>query len=305
MLKVLKNTIKLIHANLIPGEMEYWNNGANLNIPSLHYSIIPENWKTSFINCLRGKHIFFLVLFLFAFNTAAFGSQAEDLMKQGNNFYQQKKYEQAIETYRKIIKMGYQGVPLYYNLGNAYYREGKIGYAILYYEKAHRLAPGDNDVNHNLAIANTKTIDKINTLPAFFLFQWWESLLAVFSLTGWTWLAYAFYILLLASIGFYFFAKKSGLQRFSFMAGITSLILLIITASLLIINLNRTLHVKHAIIVEPTATVKLSPDPSGNDAFIIHEGLKVIEENHVDNWVEIKLQDGKVGWLPDKDLRTI
>ncbi len=254
---------------------------------------------------MHSRNFFFIIIIAFALSTVTFGSQAEDLMKQGNEFYQQKKYEKAIETYREIIKMGYQGVPLYYNLGNAYYREGKLGYAILYYEKAHRLAPGDNDVNHNLAIANTKTIDKINTLPTFFLFQWWESLLTLFTLTGWTYLAYAFYILLLASIGFYFFAKRPGIQRFSFMTGITSLILLIITASLLIISLNRVLHVKHAIIVEPTATVKLSPDPSSNDAFIIHEGLKVKEENHVDNWVEIRLQDGKEGWLPEKDLRTI
>lgn len=254
---------------------------------------------------INKKNLFIILFIFFASGKIAFGSQVDELLKQGNEFYQQKQYEKAVETYQKIISMGYDGVSLYYNLGNAYYREGKMGYAILYYEKAHRLAPGDDDINHNLTIANTKTIDKINTMPAFFLFQWWESLLALFSLTGWTYLAYAFYIILLASIGIYFFARKARLQKYSFFSGIASLVFLIITASLLIINLNRELNVKHAIIVEQTATVKLSPDSTSNDAFIIHEGLKVREEDHVDNWVKIRLQDGKEGWLPNSDLKTI
>ena len=246
-----------------------------------------------------------IVLLIVSISCIAFGSETEDLMKQGNDYYQQKQYEKAIESYQKIINMGYEGVALYYNLGNAYYRDGKIGYAILFYEKAHRLAPGDDDVNHNLIIANTKTVDKLDALPKFFLFQWWESLLALFTISGWTYAAYIFYLLLLAAVGLYFFAKKPFLQRYSFFSGLISLLFLIITSSLLIIKLNRELNVKSAVIIEPTATVKLSPDPSSNDAFIIHEGLKVQEEDYVDKWVKIKLQDGKEGWLPENDLKSI
>ncbi len=229
----------------------------------------------------------------------------DDMMQHANELYQQKQYSKAVDAYRDIIHMGYESDALYYNLGNAYYREGKIGYAILYYEKALRLAPGDNDAMHNLTIANTKTIDKIDTIPPFFLFQWWESLLTLFTLTGWTYLAYIFYILLLASIGLYFFAKKPLQQRVSFFGGLASGILLVFTATLLIINLNRQLNVRHAIVLQPVATVKLGPDPTSNDAFIIHEGLKVKEEDHVDNWVKIRLKDGKEGWLPQSDLGTI
>lgn len=261
--------------------------------------------KRNNFNGIEKSYFFFLIIALVLFSNITFGSEVDDLMKAGNSYYQQKQYEKAIDTYQKIINMGYEGVSLYYNLGDAYYRENKIGYAILYFEKAHRLAPGDNDVNHNLVIANTKTVDKINTMPQFFLFQWWESLLAFFNLTGWVYLAYIFYIILLAAIGFYFFAKRPRFQRYSFFAGLTSLVLLVITASLLIIKLNRELNIKSAIVVESSATVKLSPDPTSNDAFIIHEGLKVREEDQVDNWVKIRLQDGKEGWLPREDLRTI
>jgi tetratricopeptide (TPR) repeat protein len=254
---------------------------------------------------LSKSFFFFLLTAIVLFSSLAFGTEEGDLMKAGNDYYQRKQYEKAIDTYKKVIQMGYEGVSLYYNLGDAYYREGKIGYAILYFEKAHRLAPGDDDVNHNLAIANTRTVDKINTMPKFFLFQWWESLLALFSLTGWIYLAYVFYIALLLSIGFYFFAKRPGFQRYSFFGGLSSLVLLIITASLLLVKLNRELNVKSAIIIEPTVTVKQGPDPTNNDAFVIHEGLKVREEDHVNNWVKIRLQDGKEGWMLQKDLRTI
>ena len=248
--------------------------------------------------------IFFGIIF-FISSSPLFASQAEELLKRGDDFYQQKQYDKAIETYQDLINLGYEGTSLYYNLGNAYYREGKIGYSILFYEKALRLSPGDNDVHHNLLIANSRTVDKIDTMPRFFLFQWWEDLLALFSVNGWTYTAYIFYIVLLLAIGLYFFAKKSKIQRYSFFGGLASLLLMIITLTLLIINLNRELNVKKAIVVVPNATVKLSPDPTSNDAFIVHEGLKVREEDHVDNWVKIRLIDGKEGWLQKNTMATI
>ncbi len=231
--------------------------------------------------------------------------QAEDLLKQGNQFYQEKQYDKAIEAYQKIVSLGFEGTAVYYNLGDAFYREGKLGYSILYYEKALRLSPGDPDILHNLRIANARTIDRIDTLPKFFLFQWWESLLALFSTDGWARVAYAFYLLLLISIGLYFFARKPGLQRYSFFAGLLSVFVLVITASMWMINLNRDLNAKEAIVVQPTAVVKLSPDPTSNDAFIIHEGLKVRETNNVGGWVEIQLQDGKEGWIQRNEIAII
>lgn len=235
----------------------------------------------------------------------ALASETDDLVKQGNQFYQDKQFEKAINTYQKIIDMGYVGTSLYYNLGNSYYRDGKIGYAILDYEKALELSPGDDDVIHNLAIANAKTVDKINTLPKFFLFQWWESILALFPVSGWTLVVYLFYLLVLCSIGLYFFARGMNIQRYSVFAGMISALFLIVTATLWIVSLNRELTVKNAIVVEPTAAVKLAPDATSNDAFVIHEGLKVRELDRVESWVKIRLQDGKEGWIEQNEIGTI
>jgi tetratricopeptide (TPR) repeat protein len=243
--------------------------------------------------------------FVIILSKISFASEAEDLIKKGNEFYQEKQYNKAIDVYQQVIHLGYEGTSLYYNLGNAYYRSGKLGFSILYYEKALKLSPGDDDVIHNITIANTKTLDKIDTLPKFFIFQWWEGFLALFSLTGWIHTTYLFYLFLLGSICLYFFSKKPSLQRYSFFSGLISVLLLILAAIPLIINLNRELNIKSGIIVEPSATVKLAPDQTSSDAFIVHEGLKVRELDQVENWIKIKLQDGKEGWIPQSEIGTI
>ena len=198
-----------------------------------------------------------------------------------------------------------RGTDLYYNLGNAYYRLGKIGYSILNYERALKLSPGDDDIQHNLALANTKTVDQIESLPKFFIFQWWESILAMFNLTGWTYTAFIFYLLILILFGIYFFVKKPQLQRYAFFSGIISAVIFLIVATLLIVKLNREVNIKNGIIIEPTVIAKVSPDKDSNDAFVIHEGLKVKLEDNIGNWYKIRLQDGKIGWTSKQNLGII
>jgi tetratricopeptide (TPR) repeat protein len=245
------------------------------------------------------------VLFFVLLNFAALSSDAEKLFLEGNKFFQNKEYEKAIAAYEQLVNEGYEGTALYFNLGNAYYRTGKIGFAILFYEKALRLSPGDDDAAYNLTLANLRIIDRVESFPRFFLFEWWENLLSLFSISGWTVAAYVFYFLLLASVGYYFFTGNPFHQKLILISGILSLVLLIITSALLIIKLNRELNVSSGVIVEQSVNVKLSPDYKSNDAFIIHEGFKVIVEDEVDNWVRIKLPDGKVGWMPKEDLKVI
>ena len=232
-------------------------------------------------------------------------AQPVTFLKQGNQFYQNQQYEKAIQSYSKVLNEGYESAELYYNIGNSYYREGNLGYAILNYERALKLSPGDEDIQHNLALANTKTIDRINTLPEFFLFQWWESFLAILTFSGWIYLSYIFYLLLLLLIIFYFYTRRPDYQRLAFFSGIAVLFLLAVSVSISVIKYNREFNIKNGVIVEQSATAKLSPDPDSNDAFVIHEGLKVKIEDKVENYYRIRLQDGKQGWLPQNDLRII
>jgi tetratricopeptide (TPR) repeat protein len=247
------------------------------------------------------KKILLFVLFVSTFLAA----QPDTYLQQGNHYYQKQQFAQAIESYDKVLNEGYESSGLYYNLGNAYYRQGKLGYAILNYERALKLSPGDEDIQHNLALAYSRTIDRINTLPDFFIFQWWESFLALFTFSSWVYLSYFLYVLLLAVIVFYFFTRRPDYQRIAFFTGLGILFLLIVTVSVSAIKYNREFNIKNGVVVEQSATAKLSPDPDSKDAFVIHEGLKVKLEDKVDNYYKIRLKDGKLGWLPDNDVKMI
>jgi tetratricopeptide (TPR) repeat protein len=255
---------------------------------------------------LRRKNILlYFILILFISASFSFAQNEEKIFQLGNEYFHQKQFDKAIESYRQLINSGYEGTALYYNLGNAYFREGKIGYAILFYEKALKLSPGDEDIKHNLALANLKTIDKLESFPKFFLFEWWEGLLSLFTSSGWTIVVYVFYLLLIFSIAFYFFSRNSLQQKVVLISGITGLILLILSITLLAVKLNKELNIKNGVVVENTVNVKLSPDTGSNDAFIIHEGLKLRLEDEVDNWIKIRLEDGKVGWIMENEAKVI
>lgn len=246
-----------------------------------------------------------ILIFLFLFVKIIAAVELEDVFQKGNEHYLKGEYQESIKTYESIAEKGYQGKSLYYNLGNAYFRIGKIGLAILYYEKAKKLSPSDEDINYNLAFANSKIADKIETLPRFFLFDWWENSLALFSITGWTYTAYMFYLFILGAVGYYYFAGSLKGQRIAFYSGIISAFFLVLTIVLLVVNLNRELNYKYGIIVDPTVVVKFSPDQNSKDAFVVHEGLKVQAEDNVSDWVKIKLIDGKVGWLKKNEVKLI
>ena len=103
------------------------------------------------------------------------------LYKKANEQYKKAQYQDAVKSYSQILDAGCQDEAVYFNLGNAYFKLGDIPSALLNYEKAHKLAPGDDDVNFNIYFANSKTADKVEPEPEFFVTQWWHSIMLSFS----------------------------------------------------------------------------------------------------------------------------
>lgn len=245
-------------------------------------------------------------ILLFAVITLSLSAQnVEELFNSANKFYQQKQYEKSAALYEELVSEGFEGVSLFYNLGNAYYRMDRLGYAILYYEKALKLSPGDEDIIHNLKIANSATADKLSEFPPFFIFAIWEDLLGIFSLTGWIYTGYLFFIILLVSAGGYLLLRNPSYQKYSFITGIITGVLLIFSIAIIAVKFNEDVNIVKGVVVERQANVKISPDESSNDAFIVHEGLKIKLEDKVGEWVKVKLEDGKTGWLQIHEIRTI
>lgn len=251
------------------------------------------------------KYIINIIFLLFIIISSISRADSNSIMQTANEYYKNNRYQLAIEEYNKLILDGFEGTSLYYNLGNAHYRLGKVGYAILYYEKALKLSPNDEDVKHNLALAKLNLQDKVDTLPPFFIFNLWEGLLASFSVTGWTIIVYIVFILLLIVSLAYFFSRNVSEQRISFFSGAGLAIALVFAIILLVVKMNKEYNVKDGIIVETAVVVKSSPDYSSKDSFQIHEGLKVTLEDQVDNWVKIRLNDGKIGWISEKSIEII
>ena len=147
--------------------------------------------------------LFLLLLFAFTNVKSFVQTEAEAAMQSGNTFYQKENYEAAAKEYESVLENGYESAPLYYNLGNSYFRLNELGKAILNYEKALKLEPGDEDVIYNLRIAEARTIDKIQEVPEIFISEWWNVLVAIFPVSGWGIVFIILYLFMLVLIALY------------------------------------------------------------------------------------------------------
>jgi tetratricopeptide (TPR) repeat protein len=131
-------------------------------------------------------------------------SSADSLVSEGNRHYMDREYDLAVKCYSKVIEMGYESGELYYNLGNAYYKQENLPWAILNYEKALLLKPGNEDIRQNLALANARIVDKIDSIPDFFLHRWVNYFQGLFSPDGWAIISLILFMLALTTFLVYF-----------------------------------------------------------------------------------------------------
>src|SRR5438128_179895 len=112
--------------------------------------------------------------------------------KAANALYKAGSYEEAAASYEKILAQGYRTADVYYNLGNCFYKLKENGKAILNYERARKLAPDDEDIAHNLKIAQLKTLDKVQPVPQLAITTAWNNFTTSQTSKGWSYFAVAF-----------------------------------------------------------------------------------------------------------------
>ncbi len=214
-------------------------------------------------------------------------------------------YQKAILFYDSLLSQGVSA-ELYYNLGNTYYRLDDITHAVLNYERALQLAPGDEDIRFNLQMAQSKTIDKIVPESEAFFVTWYHSLVNIASVDGWATIALISLALAVVLALLYLFSNPIWMRKVGFFGAFVTLFVFII-ANILAWQQKDTLeHRKSAIIMESAVTVKSTPAKNGTDLFVLHEGTKVtIIDDSMREWKEIRLADGKQGWLETKQMETI
>ena len=229
----------------------------------------------------------------------------ESTLKEAEEAYAKEDYTQAIELYESVLKTYGESAMVYYNLGNAYYKAGKVAPAILNYERALLLNPGDSDTRFNLQVARQKTVDKIEPIGEFFLTRWIGTVEDVYSADGWAKWGVASFLLFIGCLVLFFFSKWIRLKKIGFFAGICFLLISLVANLFADSQQDKLLHRADAIVFASTVTVKSSPDASGTDLFILHEGTKVTIKSTLGEWSEIQLEDGNVGWMPSKEIQQI
>lgn len=224
---------------------------------------------------------------------------------EGDSAYMRNDYAAAIQIYENLLKQG-EAAEVYYNLGNSYYKADDIARAILNYERALLLAPGNADIRANLEIARSKTIDKVLPVPEIFFVSWSKSLINMLGVDAWAKLGITFFVLLLVSCSLFFFSKQVAGKKVGFIAGVIFLVLVILSNVFAAQQKNGLQNRNKAIVLAPSVTVRSTPSESGTSLFILHEGCKVeIKDNSMREWKEIRLEDGKVGWVSASTIESI
>lgn len=229
----------------------------------------------------------------------------DDLKTAGDVAYDKGNYQEAISKYTQILKTG-RSADVYYNLGNAYYRTRNLTQAIISYERALLLSPGNEDIQHNLKIARSKTIDQLLPSERMFFAEWYLWLRNLYGIDTLAYMALASLILSLLCFLVYLFVGQPVVQRLSFYASVV-LIVVFVFSNIFAYQQNKDAKDSHgAIIIVNTVTLKKTPNAQSADACVVHEGTHVdITDDSLKGWVNVSLPDGREGWLAPSAIEVI
>jgi tetratricopeptide (TPR) repeat protein len=224
--------------------------------------------------------------------------------EQANNLYAQSKYNDAAEAYQRLIDAGYRQPSLYFNAGNAYYKTNRTGLAVYNYEKALQIAPGNASIEHNLALANQKVIGYVQELPLVFFQRWWIQLEHFHSTNGWAVGSIVFFWLLIGGIvvaRIWPDRKTKWLRWATIIAGVGFVGYFTMAIATYAIDHNH----RAGIIMASGIKAKAAPDDNSKDVFEVQEGMKVQIANSTKEYCKIQLADGKTGWVPCADIKSL
>lgn len=242
-----------------------------------------------------------IVLFI-SFTTSM--AQNEELAK-ANSLYKKADYQGAAMLYEDIATRYGISPELYYNIGNTYFKAGEVGRSILNYERALRLSPNYDDAKTNLELAQTKVVDNIVQIPPFFVKRWIDSFIKLLSVDQWYTISVVVFVITLLCFLYFIFGNSLIVRRFAFYGSFVLLAVTIISGAFGLTRRSELHNHNQAIIMAGTVVIKSSPDKSGTDLFQLHEGTKVSIKSNLDEWTEIVVGNGNIGWLETKVIEKI
>ena len=250
---------------------------------------------------MRNKIYSLFIAFIVCVN--AFASEFN--FEKAELAYTAGEYDTALEVYNSALDMGYESADLYYNVANCYFRKGELAASILNYERALKLDPSHEDAKHNLEFAVSRTVDNIDSLGSVFLVEWWNAFANITSANVWAVVTIMLFVALLVGLSLYIFVRKMWVRKLGFSVAVIALFFTLISFMASYSRYSVETSKSEAIVFSQTVTIKSSPDSSGNDLFILHEGTKVKIKSTLGEWVEISTADGNSGWMPASSIEVI
>ena len=253
---------------------------------------------------MRRSLIALAISLFFAFPVLA--NQELDLDKMffdANNFYQDGDYLEAAENYEKILSTGIRSGAVYYNLGNAYFKQGALGKALLNYERAKRFIPRDEDLFANMQLTQSMLVEKQPQVEQIWYIELFMKLRDSFSGNAWFVITVFFFSLFLVSLAV--MASFESLRVYFIKNVVYGLIILSISTVFLV---SRVIDEKRnipAMVVANEAVVRYSPTYSGSVVFKLHEGVKGQIISEQGDWTQIRLSKGKMGWVESHLIERI
>lgn len=283
------------------GNMNLTFEAAMTAIINIENALKKTNARSSNDKVSDGMKIFVIFLFVsFAALPveAVKKESADDAYKKGN-------YQQAIREYETLLKKG-PSTEIYYNLGNSYYRMDNITRAVLNYERALLLSPGDADVRFNLQMARSKTIDKIAPKSEMFFVTWYKSLVNLIGVDAWARIAIFCMSAALLLVLCYLFAKRLQLRKLGFYGAIFFMVVFIFSNVFAYEQKLILTRRVGAVIVSPSVLLRKTPVLNDEQGVIVHEGSRVeIKDDTMKDWKLVELEDGREGWLQTSNIERI
>ena len=227
---------------------------------------------------------------------------AQGLADSARKAYEQSHFKQAIGYYERILSEGEASANLYYNLGNAYYKDGQPGKAIYNYELARKLNPTDDDIKTNLRIANSKIVDKVDGKENFLAGAIKSGVYGLFTTSGWAWLSIIAVAFTLFCIAGFIVSSKLFFKRVFFWLGLLGAIKFVLVFSIGYAALHNLNKKTQAIVIAQVVEVLNAPNESGKAKFSLHEGTKLSVLSTNEEWSSVQLANGNEGWVKTKDL---
>ena len=252
-----------------------------------------------------GARLMLLAIATLSFWFSTLNASAAVTKAEADSAFTQGHYQQAIKYYEELLTKGVSP-ELYFNLGNAYYRTDDITRAVLNYERALLLSPGDADIRFNLQMARSKTIDKITPESEMFFVTWYRSVVNLMSVDAWARTALLSLALAIVLALVYLFANAIWMRKLGFFGGILLLLVFVLSNLFAYQQKQELVERTGAVVTGSAATVKSTPSVQGTDLFILHEGTRVtITDNAMKEWKRIRVADGKEGWIQSKQVEVI